>query len=145
MTGAWSVGRGAWGLTLLGAVLALFAVLTAVALESGDVVVVATYDLHGERRETRAWIAEADGALWIEAANPDRLFYRDILAGSAVEIERDGVVGRFTAEPAANPAGHRKIRRLLRAKYGWKDAWIGLLADTSRSIGIQLHEATDGT
>jgi len=34
--------------------------------------------------------------------------------------------------------GHRRIRSLLRARYGVADAWIGLLADTSRSVAIRL-------
>lgn len=37
-----------------------------------------------------------------------------------------------------NPDGHARIRRLLAGRYGWADRWIGLLADTSRSIAVRL-------
>ena len=31
-----------------------------------------------------------------------------------------------------------RVRRLLAAKYGWKDRWIGMLADTSESLGLRI-------
>lgn len=111
-----------------------------VALEGNEVVVLVTVDAAGGRRETRAWIAEEDGAFWIEAAHPERGFYEDILAGSGVDIEGGDRRRSYRALPAENPHGHEKIRALLRAKYGWADTWIGMLADTSRSIGIRLVE-----
>jgi len=123
--------------------LVAFGVVTLVALEGREVVVLKTVDPGGRARETRAWIAEENGELWIEAANPERGFYRDVIAGSAIEIEWPDGRHSYRAVPAPNPQGHQKIRRLLRAKYGWADRWIGLLADTSSSIGIRLVEMQD--
>jgi hypothetical protein len=37
-----------------------------------------------------------------------------------------------------NPDGHRRIRALLAARYGWADRWIGLLANTSGSLALRL-------
>lgn len=76
--------------------------------------------------------------MWIEAANEDRPFYRDILRHPEVEIVRGGKVERFRAAPVTTPGGHPKIRRLLSQKYGWADCWIGLIADTSNSIAVKL-------
>ena len=117
---------------------ALFGAITLVALEGKGVVVVRTWDENGDPRETRTWIAEENGSLWVEAANPEREFYRDILAGSEVVVVDGDTTANYAASPAENPAGHRRIRRLLRAKYGWADGWIGLLTDTSESIAIRL-------
>lgn len=125
----------------VGTALALFAAITLLALEGGEVVVLRTTGGGGQRHETRAWIADSNGIPWIEAANPDRDFYRDVLAGSEIEIERNGAAASYRAEPMPNPQGHLTIRRLLRDKYGWADAWIGLVADTSGSIGIRLHHS----
>ncbi len=126
-------------LGLAGAVLlALFAVVTLAALEGREVVVVHTTAPDGHARTTRTWIADADGAAWIEAANPEREFYRSIAANPDVDVDRQGVTRRYHAVVQPNPEGHRRIRQLLAEKYGLADWWIGLLTDTSRSLGIRL-------
>jgi hypothetical protein len=117
----------------------LFALITLAALEGPEVVVVHTHDPSGKARATRAWIADHDGFAWIEAANSERGFYRDIMANAEVEIGRQGALRRYRAVPLADPDGHQLIRRLLADKYGFADRWIGLFADTSRSLAIRLE------
>ena len=128
------------GLLLFGTCLLLGAV-TLVALEGREVVVLTTTDGQGHRRETRAWVGDRDGFTWIEAANPQREFYRHIVMHPDVELRRGGTVRSYHAVPMPQPQGHELIRRLLAEKYGWADCWIGLLADTSHSIAIQLEPA----
>lgn len=118
--------------------LGLFALITLAALEGREVVIVHTTDPDGRPRTTRTWIADDHGAAWIEAANPEREFYHSIVANPEIEVERHGVMRRYHAVPLPNPGGHQLIRRLLADKYGIADWWIGLLADTSRSVGIRL-------
>jgi len=125
-------------LTVLLAVGALFALITLLALEGREVVVLRTTDAHGKTRETRVWIADQDGVSWIEAANADRPFYRDILEQPGIELVRHGESHVFRAAPVPGREGHDLIRRLLSEKYGLADRWIGLLADTSHSIAIRL-------
>jgi hypothetical protein len=36
------------------------------------------------------------------------------------------------------------VRAALRAKYGWRDAWVGLLVDSSRSVAVRLREPQPG-
>jgi hypothetical protein len=116
----------------------LLAVVTLLALEGGEVVILRTKAKGGVVHETRTWIVDdADGA-WIEAASPTRPFLWDVVANSQVEVWRDARWQRCHAMVAANPAGHERVRRLLARKYGWKDRWIGLLADTSESIGLRI-------
>jgi len=116
----------------------LFGVVTLVALEGRDVVILRTVDDAGVVRETRTWVADEDDASWVEAANPDRPFLRHIAQRPAVELRRAGTWQRCRATPVANPAGHDRIRRLLAAKYGWADWWVGLLTDTSGSSAVRL-------
>ena len=87
----------------------------------------------------------SDGAAWIEAANPDRPFLHDLQARPEVVLVRRGAVQRLRAVPMPGDAPHRKIRFLLRAKYGWADRWIGLMADTSRSVAVRLEPDQPGT
>jgi len=124
-------------LTLV-AIVAVLLLITLVALEGREVVVLRTFGGDGKVRETRVWVADDGGATWVEAANGDRPFYRDILQRSEVELVRGGELERFRAEPIATPDGHPKIRRLFSEKYGWADCWIGLIADTSNSIAVRL-------
>lgn len=128
--------RGALG-TAVAAVVA-FGLVTLVALEGVEVVELRTRDGAGAVRTTRVWIADADGASWVESATPDRPFLQDIAADPAVDLVRGGRVLAMHAVPEPGVAGHERIRRLLAAKYGWADVWIGLLADTSQSVAIRL-------
>jgi len=115
-----------------------FAAVTWVALEGGEVVVVRTHAGDGAPHRTRTWIADADGATWIEAANPERPFLHDLEREPRLELERHGGVLRCRAAIVPNPTGHAHIRELLAARYGWADRWIGLLADTRRSVAVRL-------
>lgn len=115
-----------------------FAGTTLVALEGREVVVLRTFDAGRRPRETRTWIADADGAAWIEAANPERAFLRELAADPDVELRRGGAWRRCRAQVRPNPEGHARIRALLRARYGWADRWVGMLADTRESSAVRL-------
>jgi len=128
---------------LLGA-LAFIGGATWVALEGHEVAVIHTTSPDGVACQTRVWIVDEDGLEWVEAATPERQFYQHVLADPRVVVERGGRQEERIAEIAANPAGHRHIRELLRAKYGWADRWVALLQDTSRSIAIRLRRPPGG-
>jgi len=112
--------------------------ITLTALEGGEVVVLRTRGSDGTPRETRTWIADEDEGVWIEVADPERPFLRDVLAHPDLELQRTGVWRRCRGALAQNPEGHERIRRLLAVKYGWKDRWIGMLVDTSGSLALRL-------
>jgi hypothetical protein len=120
-------------------VAALLAVITLVALEGSEVVVLRTFDERGVARETRTWVADAEGYTWVEAANPERPFLDDIRRRPDVEMRRAGTVRRCQATVLANPDDHQRIRRLLAEKYGWADRWIGLLTDAADSLALRLE------
>ena len=122
---------------LLGAL--AFGAVTLYALEGHEVVVLRTRAADGAWRATRTWVADDDGAAWIEAAVAERPFFQQLLADPNVELDRGGRVQRYRAEPQPNPEGHERIRKLLAQKYGWADRWVGLLQDTSGSIAIRLE------
>ena len=123
--------------TVLG-IAVLFTLVTLLALEGREVVVLRTFDAHGQARETRTWVADEDGYTWIEAANPERPFLLQLQANPEVELRRGGTLHHCRAGATPNPEGHQRIRRLLAAKYGWADDWVGLLTDTSGSLAVRL-------
>jgi hypothetical protein len=124
-------------LVALGSVV-LFVAVTLVALEGREVAVVRTRAVDGTERATRTWIADADGAAWIEAANPERPFLHDLERDPSLVLDRRGVPRTCRAAIQSNPDGHARIRRLLAEKYGWADCWIAMVADTERSLAVRL-------
>ena len=119
----------------LAAAVVLFGAGTWLALEGQEVAV-----LHTASGGTRLWpVEDAAGTTWIEAGNPERSFYRDLRASPDVTLERGGVVRPYRAVPVETPEAHERVRRLLAAKYGFADRWIGILVDTSRSVAIRLE------
>ena len=115
-----------------------FATTTLYALEGKEVVVLRTKASDGSVRETRTWVADAEGSAWIEAAFSDRPFYQQLLVTPDIEVVRGGNVRAYRAVPQPNPDGHLRIRQMLADKYGWADWWVGLLTDTSGSIAVRL-------
>ena len=120
------------------ALLLAFAGVTWAALEASDVAVLETRGADGGVRRTRVWFAEHDGALWLEAPTPEREWLLDVQISPRVGLERGDSPEIFEAVPVTGGDGHEQIRTLLRAKYGWRDWWVGLLQDTSHSVAVRL-------
>ena len=124
---------------VLAAAVLAFAAVTLLALEGREVVQLRTVTPEGGVRSTRTWVADADGAMWVEAANVQRPFLLDLGAHPDIELVRGGTVLPVRAVVVPGLDAHRKIRTLLAEKYGWADCWIGLLADTSHSEAVRLE------
>lgn len=131
----------AWLALLLGLVAAFFAV-TRWVLESGGVAIVETRAPDGNARRTHVWFAESGDELWLEAGTPENAWFVDAQRDPLLRLSAAGRSGRYRAEPIAGSA-HARIRVLLREKYGWRDAWVGLLVDTSRSVAVRLQPAPE--
>jgi hypothetical protein len=122
-----------------------FGAVTLFALEGKGIAVLHTRQPGGEEHRTHVWFADSDGALWVEAATASRPFYTDLAADPDVTVEIRGAPpfphittlhGR--AELVPEPGGHQRIRDLLAHKYGWADAWVALLTDTSASRAVRI-------
>lgn len=112
---------------------------TLFALEAGGVAVAETRRADGTPRETHVWYAEVDGEIWLEAGTPENAWFVDVQRDPALALRTDAGTARYVAEPLPNPDGHERIRVELREKYGLRDAWIGLVFDTSRSVAVRLR------
>jgi hypothetical protein len=126
------------GLIVLGSLVAAFAAVTWWALESGGVAIVTTGPAGGGRRSTHVWYVETDGEVWLEAGTPENGWFVDLETNPNLALEIDGHSRRWRAVPIDDPSGHQRIRSLLRKKYGFRDWWVGLLVDTSRSVAVRL-------
>jgi len=126
-------------ITSLAATLAALVALTWWALESSGVATLETRTPDGTARATHVWFAESNGELWLEAGTPENGWYVDVQKDPRVGFSADGVSGRFVARPIPGPMAHVQIRSLLRERYGWRDRWVALLFDTSRSVAVRLE------
>ncbi len=128
-------------LLLLGAVLlAAFLLVTYWALESSEVARITTYPAGGEPRTTHVWVAELDGDPWLEAGTPENAWYRDVLEDPRLRLEFEGAAAReFRAQTVPGRSGD--VRAALRARYGWRDRWVGMFVDASRSLAVRLDPA----
>ena len=122
---------------LLGA----FGATTWWALESGGVAVIETRTPDGGVRSTHVWYTEPDEELWLEAGTPDNPWFQDVHQHPVLSFRADGRSGRYVARRVDDPAGHIRIRSLIREKYGVRDRWVGLIVDTSRSVAVKLVPA----
>jgi len=123
------------GLTVLAVAFAAFSWW---ALEASDVARLVTQRPGGGARVTHVWWVEHEGALEVEAATPERAWFAEALAAGELDVEREGRRERFRVERSDAPGAHDRIRALLREKYGWRDVWVGLLQDTTRSVAVRL-------
>ena len=126
-------------LALLAAPLVAFALVTGLALEGREVVVLHTSDADGSERSTRAWIAE-DGAgrLWLEANNDQSPWLLDVMTNGSIRVERAGKESSWRALPDPSPPAQARVRSLMAAKYGWADAWVGRFFGSPHSVAVRL-------
>ena len=131
-------------LIALAALLVAFAATTWWALEWGGVAVVETRAPDGSTRATHVWYAEADGALWLEAGTPENPWFVDLQRDRSLRFRAEGRDGGYRAAIVPGAAAHERIRSLMRAKYGLRDRFVGLLVDTSRSVAVRLAPSGPG-
>ena len=123
----------------LGIVVALVAAMGVgqlLASESGEVVLLTTKDTAREPVQTRVWIVEYDGGVWLRSGQPGSAWHQRLENDPEVEVERGGVTIAYQAEP--RPDARDAINGLMRKKYAWADWYIDALFDVSDAVPIQL-------
>ena len=126
-------------LKILGAVIGVFIlliVIQAVASESGEVVVVQTQDAAGEVSQTRLWVVEHDGSIWLRSGSPEAGWYKRIQGNNNIVVTR----GESTAKYAvtAVPGMQTTINTLMNEKYGWADDVIDTMFGVADAVALRL-------
>ena len=127
-------------LKVIGALLALFVaimVLQFIASETGEVVVVTTTDAEGASAETRLWVVDHDGSAWLRSGSPQAGWFQRMQANPAITVERGGQ--QFTALIEPVPELRDVINAEMAEKYGWADAYIGMLFGRDDAVPIRLR------
>ena len=124
-------------LGLLG-VVALLGILQVVAAEGIEVVVVHTVGEAGEPRETRIWILEDQGKVYIRGDAGG--WTSRVAAHPEIELERGARTERVLGVVQDDDGVRRRINRLFREKYGWRDACISMLMGDPAREGAVVVE-----
>ena len=120
----------------------LLVAITWLALEAGGVAVVTTTTADGAPRETHVWFAEIDDVLWLEAGARENPWFAEAQRSPRIQLALPGAAAReFDAHPIPTAEAQQRVRAALHRKYGWRDAWVGLLVDASRSVAVRLEPA----
>lgn len=125
---------------LAAAALVLLAAGTYLAGEQTEVVVLRTFDGEGSGHDTKMWIVDVLGSSFVRVANPDRDWYRRLLAEPRVELVRGGRTLPMTARPEESAAVRDAVDAAFAARYGLVDAWYGLLL-RRRPVPVRLVPA----
>ena len=126
-------------LVALGVGSILFFGLIMLASESGEVVVLTTADSGGATHETRLWVVEYDGALWLRAGAPSSAWLERLRHAPKVKLTRAGVYNRYRALPSEDAGVREAIHSQIARKYGWAESLIRLTRDGSASVPVRLE------
>ena len=126
----------------IGAVVGLFVLLglgQLLASESGEVLVLETLDAEGQPHETRIWVVEDAGAVWVRG-DPDSGWVQRLLETPEVRAERAGQQASFRAVPDRDPEARDRVNVLMSEKYGFADRFIAVtLGDADREGALPIR------
>ena len=109
------------------------------ASESGEVLVLETLDAEGQPHETRIWVVDDAGALWVRGGL-DAGWVGRLQANPEVRAERSGQQALFLAVPDPQPAARDRVNALMNEKYGFADRFIAVtLGDAEREGALPIR------
>lgn len=123
-------------LAALVGVFVLVMVIQMVASESGEVVVVTTQSADGTPVATRLWVVDREGQSFLRAGSSQAQWFGRIEANPTITVERNGVAVSHRA--VQSPDDTAAVNELMAQKYGWADAYIGVMFSRDDSIAIRL-------
>jgi hypothetical protein len=114
-------------------------VLTTALVDEGEVVVLTSSDAQGHGFETRLWLAEIDGELYVRAYRPDAVWLQRLRARPVASLTRRGVKRPVRATPVEDTRLRDAVNRAMAAKYGRADRWLRRLHGSAAPIAVHLE------
>ncbi len=109
------------------------------ASESGEVLVLETLDAEGQPQETRIWVVDDAGTMWVRGGE-DSGWVGRLLANPEIRAERAGQRTPFRAVPDRDPAARDRVNALMQEKYGFADTFIAVsLGDADRAGALPIR------
>ncbi len=126
---------------LLGIAVALVLVLGAALFglgELGEVVVLKTVDPEGATHETRMWVIDAGGQMWIRAGDPSSRWLARLRTNADVELTRSSETRPFRAVPVETEETLARINGLMETKYGFVHRVNDVMLGYDDAVPIRL-------
>ena len=124
-------------LALAVVVVALAGLYLAMA-ERVEVVVLHSHGADGEH-ETRLWVVEDAGTAWLRTGATNATWLPRIRANSAIELERGGETGAYSAVVIFEPTSVARIDQLTLEKYGWSEELLRSMgSEPGAQVAIRL-------
>ena len=110
-----------------------------VMAESGEVVVLETRDAAGVH-ETRLWVVDDGGSVWLRTGDPNSPWLSRLRANPDVAVTRAGERREYRAVPVDDAATRDRINALTLEKYGAAEKILrAVMMDTSGVTPIRLE------
>ncbi len=122
----------------IGVVIGLFLILgiaQIVASESGEVLVLETLDSDGQPHETRIWLVDDAGAIWVRG-RPDSGWVQRLLESPDIRAKRSDRWAPFRAVPGRATMARDRVNVLMRKKYGFADRFIAITLGDAERKGV---------
>ena len=104
----------------------------------GEVVTLRTTDESGAVHETRLWIVEHDGSVWLRAGQPASRWLLELRERPDVEVVRAGETVRYHATPVQTAEAREAINRRMAEGYGAAERIIQYLHDETEVVPVRL-------
>jgi len=116
-----------------------FVGITYVALESGGVVEVETWNSEESNpRMTHIWFVRGTDKILLEAGHPENPWVKDLSSSDTIKIRGNGIDGEYRFKLVDDQSAHSEIRELMHKKYGWRDSWISCIFDVDKSMLVEI-------
>jgi hypothetical protein len=106
----------------------------------GEGVTLYTRDAGGVEKSTPLWVVDYDGYQYLRAGDRDSAWVERLRRTPEVRVERGGKTATYQAVPV--PDMTRKVDELMAGKYGFADAFIGLIRDPANSLAVRLDPSS---
>jgi len=121
---------------------AIVAGITATPLV-GEVVTLHTRDAAGEWKTTLLWIADAPDGAYLRAGGPETGWLQRLRTDPVGRLERKGELADIRLVPA--PTMRQQLNDLMAEKYGWADAFVGMLGNPEGSLPLRVERSAAGS
>lgn len=104
--------------------------------EAGEVVVLTSVDDVGATHETRLWVLDHEGDVYLRAGDADSRWFARVRSRPLVLLERGGELRRARLDPV--PGKTPEVNAAMALKYGFADLFIGSIMPRDRAVAIRV-------
>jgi len=113
--------------------------LGALALPTGELVVLHTVDGQGRDHASTLWVVELDGGLRLRSGSPESHWLGRLKDHPRVTLERDGRARAYRAEADPDALERQAVNEAMARKYGLADRLVRRWVDTGGSVPVRLE------